>query len=221
MKVLSKEEADAHYAATIRGGLAGGALGVGVGLGTAWLMNARFPFFRNLTIPLKAFYVTSWGSFSSILAADRASRGFESSLHHPGEAALEMHRRIAREKELAGMTASQRLMDYGREYRYSIVGLSWVGCMAASLGYVWRDKYLTKAQKLVQARVYAQGLTLLVLIASAAFEVSDSRRRAEGRGTEVHREHYQGEDMWKDMVAQEEKRLAKIQAEKDKNAQRT
>jgi len=215
MKVLSKEEADAHYAATVRGGLAGGALGLSIGLGSAWLFHHRVPFFRNLTLPLKAFFATSVGSFAAILSADRASRGFESSLHHPGEDLLKERERLARQAELAGMTPTDRLMEFGRENRYSIVGLSWVGSMAASLGYVWRDKYLTKAQKLVQARVYAQGLTLLVLIASAAFEVHDARRRAEGKGKEIHREHYKGEDLWKDMVAQEERRLARVKAERE------
>jgi len=220
MKVLSKKEADAHYAATVRGGLAGGALGLAVGMGSAWLFHHRIPFFRNLTVPLKAFYVTSWSSFSAIIAADRSSRGFESSLHHPGEAQLIERQRLSREAQLAGLSTSERLMELGRENRYTIVGLSWVGSMAASLGFVWRDKYLTKAQKLVQARVYAQGLTLLVLIASAAFEVQDARRRAEGKGQEVHREHYAGEDLWKDMVAQEERRLARLKEAREQQQQK-
>jgi hypothetical protein len=86
--------------------------------------------------------------------------------------------------------------------------------MGIAFGMVSRNKYLTGAQKLVQARVYAQGLTLAVLIASAAFEVGDASK---GKGRwetvkvldpddpehkhmiekRIHHEAYQGEDLWR------------------------
>jgi len=77
----------------------------------------------------------------------------------------------------------------------------------------------------VQARVYAQGLTLAVLCASAAFEIHDQRKgqgllEAAKKGKQAyrdskdqaaaappHRERYEGEDMWKEMVAAEEQKL--------------
>ena len=110
---------------------------------------------------------------------------------------------------------------------------SWLASMGVSLGLVSRNKYLTKAQRLVQARVYAQGLTLLVLVATAAFEVSDAksgkgrwetiRVRDENTGEmverkiELHKEQYEGEDLWKDMMAAEERRLKR---EKEERARR-
>ena len=86
--------------------------------------------------------------------------------------------------------------------------------MGIALGLVGRNPYLTKAQKLVQARVYAQGLTLAVLVATAAFEVGDANK---GRGRwetvkildpndpehkhliekRIHHEAYEGEDLWR------------------------
>lgn len=86
--------------------------------------------------------------------------------------------------------------------------------MAIALGLVGRNPYLSTQQKLVQARVYAQGLTLAVLIATAAFEIGD---RNEGQGRwetvkiidpddpehkhliekKIHHESYAGEDQWK------------------------
>lgn len=102
--------------------------------------------------------------------------------------------------------------------------------MGISLGLVSRSKYLTRAQKLVQARVYAQGLTLLVLVATAALEVSNAksengrwetiRIRDENTGAmverkiELHKEQYEGEDLWKDMMATEERRLKREKEEK-------
>jgi len=86
--------------------------------------------------------------------------------------------------------------------------------MAIALGIVGRSPYLTTQQKLVQARVYAQGVTVAVLIATAIFEIGD-RNKGEGRyetiqivdpndpehkhliDKKVHKEEYVGEDQWK------------------------
>ena len=86
--------------------------------------------------------------------------------------------------------------------------------MGIALGLVGRNPYLSRAQKLVQARVYAQGLTLAVLVATAAFEVGDAKK---GKGRwetvkildpddpehkhiiekRIHHEAYAGEDLWR------------------------
>jgi len=227
MKILTKEEEAAHYNAVLRGGLTGGTVGLGTGLGVAYLLNRHTAFFRGLTLPLKAFFVSSSATFCLIIAADRASRGFEMSRrtenHYQDESAR------LRAIELSKMSSSERFLDWGREHRYSIVGSSWVASMAGSLALVYRDPYLTRAQKLVQARVYAQGLTVLVLIATAAFEISAARMEQQRAKVMIpdptdptgkrmiekkpHHEHYKGEDLWMDMVKQEEQRLEKRKKE--------
>lgn len=86
--------------------------------------------------------------------------------------------------------------------------------MATALGIVSRNPYLSTSQKLVQARMYAQGLTIAVLIATAAFEVGD-KNQGQGRWEtvkvvdpndpqhkkviekKVHHESYAGEDQWR------------------------
>ena len=86
--------------------------------------------------------------------------------------------------------------------------------MGIALGLVSRNRFLTSPQKLVQARVYAQGLTVAVLVATAALEIGDANQ---GRGRwetiqvvdpndpdhkhliekKIHHERYKGEDLWK------------------------
>ena len=112
-------------------------------------------------------------------------------------------------------------MAWGKENRYPIVGASWVASMAIALGLVGRSPYLSTSQKLVQARVYAQGLTLAVLVATAAFEIGD-KGQGEGRwetvkvmdpddpehkhliDKKIHHERYAGEDMWRGMFVIED-----------------
>lgn len=218
MKVLSKEEEDAHYREVLRGGIKGGMIGTALGLGTAMVLHRRWPFFRSLTLPFKAFYITSSGTFLAIIQADRASRGFEATRHGINEFQDSTARALAEQQ--ANLSQWEKTKNWGREHRYPLVGGAWAASMAGSLALVSRDKYLTGAQKLVQARVYAQGLTLLILVATAAFEVSDARKRKEDDlikvedpkhpgqmiTKKVHHENYAGEDLWKDMVEAEEKR---------------
>jgi hypothetical protein len=103
--------------------------------------------------------------------------------------------------------------DWANENRYTIVFGSWVASMGVSFALVHRNPYLTGAQKLVQARVYAQGLTLGILLASLALETNDARKK-QGRWEtvkvldpsdpthkrliekRVHHERYPGEDQW-------------------------
>lgn len=161
---------------------------------------------------MKAFLVTSSGTFSAIISADKASRSYEFNRNpyqrYRDLASLEIEHLEAQKPTL------QRLKDWGSKNRYYIVTASWIASMATAFAIVNRSKYLTRAQKLVQARVYAQGLTLAVLIATAAFEVRDAKS-GEGRWETVkvpdpndpthknviekriHHEAYDGEDLWK------------------------
>ncbi|MCJ1328897.1 hypothetical protein MMC10_005574 [Thelotrema lepadinum] len=262
MKILTKEEEQEHYHATVKGGLLGGAIGLAAGAAGVFLASRRFHLINHLTVPMKAFLVTSAGTFTgkpnplapppntqspppqapypsfrstqqmvspeltplpaAITAADSSSRSFEST-RNPQESYTDTSSRQAAEA-LAAKPLSERALDFARTNRYNIVGGSWVASMGIALAIVSRNKYLTGAQKLVQARVYAQGLTVAVLIATAAFEISDSKGE-KGRWEkvqvvdpedssgkrmverEVHRESYKGEDQWRDMIAAEEQKM--------------
>jgi len=223
MKILTKEEEAAHYNATLKGGITGGTLGLVIGGAVVYGANARFHGFRQLTLPMKTFLVSSSATFAAIVSADRASRNYENARdpqrQYRDRASLDQD--AARQQE----TTFQRFKDWGRENRYPIVTASWVASMGIALGLVGRNPYLSRAQKLVQARVYAQGLTLAILVATAAFEVGDANK---GRGRwetvmvldpddpehkhliekRIHHEAYQGEDLWRDMVASEERKIA-------------
>lgn len=229
MKILTKEQERQHYNAVLYGGTVGGTVGLVVGFAGVALASRRYHFIRNLTLPLKAFLVTSSGTFAGIINADTYSRKYES---ESNPADVEYRRREAQKlaEERAGKTFTERAMDFGRRERYKIVGASWIASMGAAFAIVNRNKFLSGAQKIVQARVYAQFLTLGVLVATAAFEISDSRN-AKGRYETVryldpsdpeHKRYLEKQverevgsqgnqpgtdDLWKDMVAAEEQRI--------------
>lgn len=166
--------------------------------------------------------MTSTGTFGGIIAADHASRAFELERNAVGKWYENREERL-RAEENAGLSLSDRITAFARREKYKIVSATWIASMLGSFALVGRNPYLSGQQKLVQARVYAQGLTLGVLCASAAFEISDQRR---GRGlldakkaaskaenaaepAPVRKDRESEGDLWKDMVAAEEQRLTK------------
>ncbi|KAI1353349.1 hypothetical protein F5Y01DRAFT_58578 [Xylaria sp. FL0043] len=234
MKVVSKEEEQAHYNAVLKGGFIGGTLGLGVGLLGIVAGMRRYPAVRSLTLPFRAFLVTSVGTFGAIVNAERHSNAF-----HRANNPMNFYKdQASRDYEVLKEQEStwQRFREWGENNRYSIVFGSWVAAMGIALGMVSRNRYLSTSQKLVQARVYAQGLTLAVLVASAAFETRDARQ---GKGRwetimvldpndpehkkliekRIHKEEYEGQDLWRDMVAAEERRLA--ERKRDSSASKT
>lgn len=234
MKVLTQEEEKAHYAAVVRGGLIGGTIAGAVGLAGVLIGTKRYSVIRNLTLPFRSFLVTSSATFGAIVLAERASVDFGKAQHPMSY--YKDKSRTALDEAFQNQSATEKSLRWARENRYTIVAGSWVASMATAVAIVNRNKYLTTGQKVVQARVYAQGLTLLVLIVTGLLEAGDARK---GKGRwetvmvvdpndpehkrlieeKIHHEEYEGQDLWKDMVAAEERRLAT--QKKTKNVEAT
>ncbi|RMD40255.1 hypothetical protein DV735_g4873, partial [Chaetothyriales sp. CBS 134920] len=234
MKLLTREEEEAHYNATLKGGFIGLAGGLVVGVGGLYYGSKRSHVLRSLTLPMKAFLTSSSATFVGIIGADHYSREFEKQRNPLNREFFEREdARLAAER--SNKTFTERSLDWARRERYKIVFGSWIASMGAAFAIVNRNKHLTAPQKIVQARVYAQFLTLGVLVASAAFEIAD-RRKEEEEGGQFETVKYidptdpdhkrvlekrversvsaggekddrAGGDLWKDMVAAEEARL--------------
>ncbi|KAL1311864.1 hypothetical protein AAFC00_001936 [Neodothiora populina] len=205
MKVLSKEHEDAHYRYMLRGGIGGGVAGTAVGAFALWGASRRFPAFsRALTLPFKSFLVASSGLGAGYLSADRWSRSFEA-MHHPDNAyhtTTKQEVSSVRKQLKAQKTPTERWQDWAQQNKYSIVLGSWVVSMAAALAVVSKNRYLSGQQKLMQARVYAQGLTMAVVVATLALETHDKTQ-----GVTLPSLENAARNQWKDMVAASERRM--------------
>jgi hypothetical protein len=183
--------------------------------------------------------ITSGGTFAAIVAADSYSRRFEAS-RQPDRQYRDQQASL-QEQIAAQKTQKEKVTRWLSENRYGLVVGSWVASISAAMGLVGRNPYLTTQQKLVQARVYAQGFTLAAVIVSLAFEGGD-RMAGSGRWEtvkvldpndpthqhmiekKIHHERYAGEDQWMDMVEAEERRMkereraVKLREEVDKKS---
>jgi hypothetical protein len=172
------------------------------------LSRVRLPITLSIFHPIQLLTL-----IAAVIAADRASAAYD--IEHNPEKKKEIERERNREHELtAGKTNLQRAKDWAEENRYPIIFGFWVLSMGGSFYLVNRNPYLSGSQKLVQARMYAQGATLAVLLASFAFEANDAGK---GKGRwetikvldpndpehkhliekKVHHERYAGEDQWR------------------------
>lgn len=211
MKVISKEEEQAHYNQVLKGGAIGGSVGFALGLAGVLGASRRYPGFRSLTLPFRTFLVSSATTAGAIITAERYSINFHRA-QDPRNFYKDTSER-AKEIRWAQESNGAKFVEWARQNRYSLVGASWVAAMGVALALVSRNKYLTTSQKLVQARVYAQGLAVAVMLAAAGFEAADAKA---GKGRwetvmvldpndpehkhmiekRVHKEEYEGQDLW-------------------------
>jgi hypothetical protein len=146
-----------------------------------------------------------------IIGADQGSRRFEIQTNAARQALA--NRVSDYEKYEESKPYFQQAKDWAGEHRYSIVFVAWLASMGISIAAVRRNPYLTTSQKLVQSRMYAQGLTIAVLLSSFALEANDATQN-KGRWEtirvldpddplhqrliekKIHHERYEGEDQW-------------------------
>ncbi|KAF9358507.1 hypothetical protein BGX26_001602 [Mortierella sp. AD094] len=130
--------------------------------------------YQTLTRPMKTFLLGSGVAATSILFGDHARVQYEDRqlLRHLDDEAAEAARAEIRAQR--GWLAE---LNYQvRENRNMVVGVSWATVMAGSLGYTFSKQGLTTTQRIVTARMYAQGFTILTMMAVAAIELTEPPR---------------------------------------------
>ncbi|KAK9452102.1 uncharacterized protein V1518DRAFT_410363 [Limtongia smithiae] len=91
-------------------------------------------------------------------------------------------------------TITDEALEYMNENRFKVFLGAWLGSLSAAGYMVSRDKYMSATQKLVQARMYAQGFTLLLIVGSAGLAMLDGKQKSDAP---THR--FQ-DDTWKKII---------------------
>ncbi|KAF9192755.1 hypothetical protein BGZ51_004923 [Haplosporangium sp. Z 767] len=151
------------------------AKGAGLALVTGGLIAFSGPrysqAYRNLSRPMKTFLLGTGTAATAVLFGDYARVHYEDRqlLRHLDDEAAE-----AKRAEIRAQRGWMAELNYQvRENRNMVVGVAWLSCMAGSLGYTFSQKGLTTTQRIVTARMYAQGFTILTMMAVAALELTD------------------------------------------------
>ncbi|CAO3614100.1 unnamed protein product [Mucor hiemalis] len=152
-KTLSPEQEKVANKVYFQSGLKGAALGLGIGLAATVFTIRRSPDFKALSKPLQSIMAVGTTSAGFLFASDSAVTKFEN-----------------------------KVLGYTDEEMISALRISWAASMVGALGYSFSNKYLTTQQKVVQARMYAQAVTIAVLMASAGLSIymgDDEKERRE------------------------------------------
>ncbi|KAI8877032.1 hypothetical protein K501DRAFT_230961 [Backusella circina FSU 941] len=164
-----------------RSGIKGAVVGLGLGAAATILTFRRSPDFRALSRPLQSIMAVSTTTAGFLFASDRAVTAYENrELGYADEeiiASLQQNRMPVKH-----LSTFDRSMTYLNDNRWTFIGVSWAASMAAALGYSFSNKYLSTQQKVVQARMYAQAVTIAVLMASAGISIyigDDKKHRKE------------------------------------------
>ncbi|TFK55369.1 hypothetical protein OE88DRAFT_1651639 [Heliocybe sulcata] len=198
MKIVDEQDIDNYQRATVVGGAKGFFGGLAVAGPASYVLNKRWGYYRQLPPSLKAFGVILVAVPAFVICAERAGLQYEKD-HWTGAGKVELDTAAARERaRWEKLTPTQKAGEWAAKHQYGVIGGAWAACMVGSFGYIMRDPYQTMPQKIVQARMWAQGLTIGVLIAAGAISHAN-RANTNGTRTAIP------DHSWRDIVEQEQR----------------
>lgn len=191
-KTLTKEQEKELDHISFVAGVKGAAVGASIGAVATYMTYKRSSSFRQLSRAMQSIFLASGravlfvittilsfanmtgtgGATGYLFAADRAaSRYANYELGYADETMVTNLEHLRTFRKHPDETSTHRALRYLNDNRWPLIGGSWAVSMVGALGYTFSNKYLTTQQKLVQARMYAQAATLVVLLASASLSI--------------------------------------------------
>ncbi|KAH3687995.1 hypothetical protein WICPIJ_001027 [Wickerhamomyces pijperi] len=200
MKLLTDDEIEAHWWATASGACKGLASGLLVSGAIFKLGPRKWPNFpKNLPWSIRTAIFISPPTVATTIWAEEASNSFDRAMYssdHDSKRLLEEHARWSK------LSLGGKITNTLVEHKYKFIVGAWAASMYGSWVYVDKDPIMTKTQKIVQARMYAQFLTVLLLLGSIGLSIYDEK---------AHPENYNVEekDDWKRILEEEQERLSR------------
>lgn len=168
MKVnISQEELEAFDRATIRGSIEGIAGGLAISLPASFAAQRYLPTYRALPLSLKALGVILVVGPTWAIQTER--RGVEFDEEHNWKGVGRQLLDSAKARESSGwdnLSSTEKFSKWVARHQYKVILGSWATSMAVAGTIIMRDRHQSNSQKIVQARMWAQGLTIGILIAT-------------------------------------------------------
>ncbi|WFD44125.1 (R)-2-hydroxyglutarate--pyruvate transhydrogenase [Malassezia psittaci] len=147
-----------------------GATGFAVGIAGAVLCGAvaqrRVASIRSLPLSVKGSLVLSSGLAAGVINAERSAIAYEQKTFNDSSAQIDRRLRELHDERWSQLSTLDRTIAWAKFHKFKVVIGSWLTSMAGSWLYI-QSQPLSFSQKIVQARVWAQGLTLASLLVMA------------------------------------------------------
>ncbi|KAJ1970327.1 Replication factor C, subunit RFC4 [Dimargaris xerosporica] len=164
MKILTKEQEAEAYQAHVDGGIRGGLVSTAVLTPSLYLLHRYWRPFRGLTVPFKAFLLTSGIASVVMIESERAGKKYEKAYYQPKVA---VSPNAVCDANAPPQSLAEKTQTFVRDHQWSLVGGTWASGMAVAFGYLARQKHMSTMNKVVQARMYAQVITIAALLGTA------------------------------------------------------
>ncbi|KIM54903.1 hypothetical protein SCLCIDRAFT_17520 [Scleroderma citrinum Foug A] len=169
MKILTEEQVAGHNVAIFRGAAEGLLCTAALAIPASFLLNRRWTYYRSLPLSLKVLGAVMIIAPLTSIQAERRGLEFDREVNWTGAGRMELDR-VASEEQArwSGLSVKEKISDWASRHQYGIIFGSWALSIAVAGGIISRDRYQSVPQKVVQARVWAQGLTVGVLLVAGA-----------------------------------------------------
>lgn len=175
MKVISEEEKRAHNRTTLYGGIKGLALGTVVSLGIYGLAPRYYPKIFSLPWSIRTAIFVIPPAFIASVNAELNSQDFDYSMY---SSEASQKRLLNEHRRWEALSPTEKIVEVVSAKKYLIITGLWATSMWGSWIYVNKDPLLTKTQKFVQARMYAQFLTVGLLLGSMGLSMMEEKSNA-------------------------------------------
>ncbi|QLG70773.1 hypothetical protein HG535_0A07150 [Zygotorulaspora mrakii] len=174
MKILTAEEIEAHRYHTLSGGVKGIVAGLLISGAIFKIVPLRYPKFnpKAMTYSVKTAMFITPPTLLAAICGEEASSKFDEIMYSSGaesSQALEEHRRWK------NLPFKEKLVEGLSNNRYKLITGAWAASLYGSWVFVNRDPIMTRTQKAVQARMYAQFITVLLLLASMGLSMYEQK----------------------------------------------
>ncbi|KIY73971.1 hypothetical protein CYLTODRAFT_416619 [Cylindrobasidium torrendii FP15055 ss-10] len=194
MKLLTDEQLATHEKATVRGGIEGALIGAGIGIPLTLWASRRYPVVKALPPHLKALGIIIFVAPGFAIQAERRGLEYDRSQWQDDMTKILDDKEAATELAWERMTFSAKAKDWALRHEWTIILGGWAASMGVAGGIIARDRLQSPSQKVVQARMWAQALTVALVIGASAFKASQGSKQ--GRVVD---------HSWRDVLEQQER----------------
>lgn len=173
MKVITEEEKNAENKAVLLGSVKGLAIGAMCSLGIYAAAKARFrPLLRMSASAKSATFVTP-PLFFALVDAEKENNKFDKEMYSHDEE--EREKKVQR-NVWNSMSTKEQIRSTLSSEKYKIITGVWALSLWGSWKLANRDQLLSKAQRFYNARMYAQFVTILLLLGSIGLSMKDEQK---------------------------------------------
>lgn len=176
MKIITEEEKRAHKQHVLIENIKGCVVGAMAGVGLIQYVKRRYPVkYTKLSWSIRAAMFAMPTITIGAFFADDGSIQFD---HDKYQGDYKIKIQQEKQELYDKLSQQEKIFHNLNENKYSIIVAAWAASLYGSWKIVDRDMYMSKSQKIVQARVYAQAITVVLLLSTILLSMQESKIKA-------------------------------------------